>query len=246
MVGISLKMYFDLDQTKEYLQRVAGLHDLIESSNIDVVVIPDFVSILTARQVLQSTNILYGAQDVFWEDNGAYTGEVSARVLSQAGCTFVEIGHAERRRIFKETDEEVGKKAAVIVRNDMIPLVCIGEKTLSQDDAVSAASAECKIQIESLLLSIPDDAEVVFAYEPVWAIGQSKPASTEHILGVITEIKRIASKDRGVVRVIYGGSAQPGLFPHLAQAADGLFLGRFAHDIDSLRAILQEVALVKA
>ncbi|KAJ9630824.1 hypothetical protein H2203_001349 [Taxawa tesnikishii (nom. ined.)] len=206
IVGTSLKMYFDLPSTLSYIESVASLSNAAASANVDLFVIPDFISLLPAKDALANTPVILGAQDAFWEDKGAYTGEVSPRNLAQAGVRIVEIGHAERRRIFHETDAEVGRKTAAAVRNGLVPLVCVGEKTHGQiaSQAVGMAIEECRPQIKAVLSAIPDDAEVILAYEPVWAIGASEPAGADHVVAVTKELRRMTEGRKGTVRILYG------------------------------------------
>ncbi|KAF4552975.1 Triosephosphate isomerase-like protein [Elsinoe fawcettii] len=245
IVGTSLKMYFDLPGTLSYVKSVAELSDLASQLNVDLFVIPDFVSLLPSQDILKESKVQLGAQDSFWESRGAYTGEVSPLNLSQSGVKIVEIGHAERRRIFHETDEEVGKKAAAIVANGMTPLVCIGEKSHGQvaSQAVGLAINECTPQIQAVLKSIPDEAEVIFAYEPVWAIGAAEPAPGDHVVAVTQHLRKLAENRKGLSRILYGGSAGPGTFLNLKDGVDGLFLGRFAHDVNNLGQVIREMAL---
>ncbi|KKY16144.1 putative triosephosphate isomerase [Diplodia seriata] len=243
IVGTSLKMYFDLDRTLSYLKGVAELSSHAEANNVDLFVIPDFVTILEARRILQDTSVVLGAQDAFWEPSGAYTGEVSPLTLQQAGVKLIEMGHAERRRIFRENDEQVAKKAAAAVKHGHIPLVCVGEKTHGSvaSQAVGLAIEECRPQVTSVLAAVPDDAEVILAYEPVWAIGAKEPADADHVVNVTKELRRMASGRKGPTRILYGGSAGPGTFAKLVDGVDGLFLGRFAHDLANLKQVLVEV-----
>lgn len=243
IVGVSLKMYFDLPSTLSYVRGVLQLDGDAWNSNIDLFVIPDFVSLTESQRILESSSILLGAQDTMWEDKGAYTGEVSPLVLRQAGAKIVELGHAERRAHFGETDEWVAKKAGAAARNGLIPLVCIGERTHHSvaSAAVGAAIEECRPQVMSLLAAVPDDHEVILAYEPVWAIGASEPADPDHVVNVTKELRKLAAGRKGVTRIVYGGSAGPGTFAKIAEGVDGLFLGRFAHDIKNLKKVIEEV-----
>ncbi|KAK7706133.1 hypothetical protein SLS57_009785 [Botryosphaeria dothidea] len=243
IVGTSLKMYFDLDRTLSYVKGVAELSSHAEANNVDLFVIPDFVTVLEARRILKDTSVILGAQDTFWESSGAYTGEVSPLTLQQAGVRLIEMGHAERRRIFGENDEQVAKKAAAAVKHGHIPLVCIGEKTHGSvaSAAVGMAVEECRPQVNSVLAAVPDDAEVILAYEPVWAIGAKEPADADHVVNVTKELRKIAGARKGVTRILYGGSAGPGTFAKLVDGVDGLFLGRFAHDLANLKQVITEV-----
>ncbi|KAI7160468.1 Triosephosphate isomerase [Hortaea werneckii] len=243
LVGTSLKMYFDLPSTLRYIDAVAQLSKTAEEANVDLFVIPDFVTVLPSQEKLKDTSVMLGAQDTYSDDKGAFTGEVSPLTLSQAGVKIVEIGHAERRRLFGETDEDVTKKSAAIVRNGMIPLVCIGEKSKSNiaSQAVGLAVDECKPQIMAALAQIPDEAEVVLAYEPVWAIGASEPAGADHVVAVTQSLRELVANRKGRTRILYGGSAGPGTFQRLKDGVDGLFLGRFAHDTNNLAKVIQEM-----
>lgn len=244
IVGVSLKMYFDLPSTLSYVRGMLQLDGLAWNARLDLFVIPDFVALVSAAEILQPSSILLGAQDTHWEDKGAYTGEVSPVVLQQAGAKIVEIGHAERRALFGETDEGVVKKAGAAARNGLIPLVCIGERThntTSPSAAVGAAIAECTPQVTSVLAAVPDDCEVILAYEPVWAIGANEPADADHVVNVTKELRRLAGERKGVTRILYGGSAGPGTFAKIAEGVDGLFLGRFAHDMQNLKKVIEEV-----
>ncbi|KAI2464222.1 Triosephosphate isomerase [Annulohypoxylon bovei var. microspora] len=253
IVGVSTKMYFSAARTKQYVHEL--LH-IISSSppsppnlldQLDVFIIPDHITLTSVVSQLEGTNILTGAQDAFSEDTGAYTGEVSPAVLAEVGCRIVELGHAERRRMFGETDGDTARKAAAAARHGMTPLVCIGERTKGEGgEATATATAvdECKPQIEAVLASLPDDADVVLAYEPVWAIGAAEPAGAQHVVGVTREIRALecVRRRKGTTRILYGGSAGPGLFEQLKDGVDGLFLGRLAHDPAQFYRTILEVA----
>lgn len=246
LVGLSTKMYFSLSKTKQYTDAVISQLASVPAeslSNVDIFILPDFIAIPTTVSQLSSSSvpIWTGAQDSHWEDQGAFTGEVSPQVLKDAGARIAAVGHAERRRLFGETDEIVAKKAAAVSRNGLIPLVCIGEKTKGD---VKVAVDECQVQVDSVIAGLDDGAEVVLAYEPVWAIGASEPAGVEHVLAVVDGLRNLDSvKNRkGVTRVVYGGSAGPGLFEKLKSGLDGLFLGRFAHDPERFVQTVKEVA----
>lgn len=243
LVGMSTKMYFNLAKTYSYvdelMKELQGDPRALET--VDIFIIPDFISLPRVLDKLQGTKIMSGAQDCFSEDNGAYTGEVSPAVLAEAGCSIVELGHAERRRLFGETDAIAAQKAKAVAKNGMIPLVCIGEKTKGE---VSVAVSECSSQVSSIVDAVPDELEVIFAYEPVWAIGAAEPAGADHIVGVVKELRKMAGTRKGVTRFLYGGSAGPGLFAKLSESVDGLFLGRFGHDPVQFKRTIDEVAAV--
>lgn len=245
LVGTSLKLYFDLPSTLRYIDAVAQLSSRAEAANVDLFIIPDFVSLYPAAEKLKDTSVQLGAQDTYFEDKGAFTGEVSPVTLSQVGVKIVEIGHAERRRLFGETDEDVAKKAAAVVRNGMVPLICIGEKTKGSiaSAAVGQAVSECSTQIKAALSLLPSEAEIILAYEPVWAIGAAEPAGADHVVAVTQQLRAVVKETgrSGRCRILYGGSAGPGTFGKLKDGVDGCFLGRFAHDVGNLGKVIEEM-----
>lgn len=214
--------------------------------------------------------IYLGAQNAFQSTTyGAYTGEIVGPALKELGCSIVELNHAERRRLLGETDESASAKAAAVCALGMIPLVCIGEveKPSAQgplSQAVGRAMSQLTPQIETVLRAVPPDAPVIFAYEPVWAIGAAEPAGVDYVGPVVQAIREVAGRaavkqQEGTttatattrtaeVKVVYGGSAGPGLWSGkanggngLGQWVDGLFLGRFAHEISGVQAVVEEV-----
>ncbi|EFX00516.1 triosephosphate isomerase [Grosmannia clavigera kw1407] len=261
IVGVSTKMYFSLARTRDYTKALIQRFAADEDANtidqrgrlldrVDVFVLPDFVSLAAVVGRLQASGLglQAGAQDCGSDDYGAFTGVISPAVLAELGVRIVEIGHAERRRLFGETDASTAAKATAIVRNGMVPLVCIGEDDgngeISEDERVPLAIATVVAQVTPVLAAIPDDADVLLAYEPVWAIGAARPASAAHVRAVVTGLRASAAVRRRAAartRILYGGSAGPGLFTQLAGVVDGLFLGRFGHDPDIFLQTVREV-----
>jgi len=274
---MSTKAYFSPEHTISYLKTILDPSSgIIPVPNTDVLfgLIPDFLSLYPCSQLLsehaksQSTSSKHpqlwplhlGAQDCFWSaEYGAYTGEIVPPALQSLGVTIVELGHAERRKMLSETDETAAKKAGAASELGMVPLVCIGE--LGAPDmqgpmsaAVGNAMKQLHSQITSLLSAVPFDAPVIFAYEPVWAIGAAQPAGVDYVGPVVQAIRQVvadfeAKKGRtGQTKVVYGGSAGPGLWSGktnggnpLGSWVDGMFLGRFAHKIEGVKAVVDEV-----
>lgn len=236
MVGVSLKMYFTPAKTIAYITEIA--HLAASNPSLDIFIIPDFLSLGSTQTIVSShkPSVQLGAQDCFWEDSGAYTGEVSPASLKAIGCTLVELGHAERRRLFGESDEMVAWKAHAAERNGLLPLVCIGERERS---SLAKAVDDCAVQMEAVLAVTTGD--VVFAYEPVWAIGAAQPAESEHVVAVTKALRGRCAEHDVRVRFLYGGSAGPGTFEGIRDGVDGVFLGRFAHDVGNLEKVIQEV-----
>ncbi|PWY73613.1 Triosephosphate isomerase [Aspergillus heteromorphus CBS 117.55] len=261
---ISLKMYFTPARTLDYCRALlAPENGIVRPENrakLLLALVPDFLTIYPCAEIIRNWEatlppddtpslpapFLLGAQDCFWEPLGAYTGEVSPQALRATGVSIVELGHAERRDLFGETDAQTGRKAAAACAQGMVPLVCIGEITAPgpvASQAVGHAVSECASQIQAVLTAIPADAPVIFAYEPVWAIGKPAPAGVDHIAAVVGGLQAVIGTRAGEVRILYGGSAGPGLWGPggLGKAVDGMFLGRFAHEIEGVRRVVREV-----
>lgn len=240
LIGASLKMYFSHARTLEWVSEVGAIlasHPAREA--VTAFVIPQYPSI--PASVERGAGLAVGAQDVAAEDWGAFTGEVSAAVLAELGCRYVEVGHAERRRLFGDTDEVIAAKVHAAMRHGLVPIICVGEA--EHVDAAEAASA-CIEQIRSALSAadaVGADGGFIVAYEPLWAIGAPVPAAPEHIRAVCARLRAELVLGTREARVIYGGSAGPGLLGLIADSVDGLFLGRFAHDPAAVRDILDEV-----
>ncbi|CAD6564193.1 MAG: hypothetical protein TREMPRED_004468 [Tremellales sp. Tagirdzhanova-0007] len=251
ILAISLKLYFSPNQTLRYLETLASLttrsttSSRLSSSDLPLrfIFIPDFLTLSNCSTsfTTPTSGIHYAAQDGHWEDQGPWTGEVSMRSLREVGCEYVELGHAERRKHFGETDEIVVKKCCAAIRNGLVPIICIGEPT--ETDTTSAIKV-LESQLDAVLRSTSVEDELVLAYEPVWAIGQPVAAPVAHIVAMGHALRRLighSGRGGGQVKVMYGGSAGPGMWAQIRGAVDGLFLGRFAHEIGNVKLIMGEM-----
>jgi triosephosphate isomerase len=195
-------------------------------SSCELFVLPPFTSIWVARDRLRGSNVAWGAQDVHAEDAGAHTGDVSAPMLADLDCTFVEVGHSERRRDHHETDDIVALKVSQVLRHGMTPIMCVGEPSPgTPETALEHVMRQARKGIS--LIAEDDRPRVVIAYEPVWAIGEGAAAADPAHIGAVHRGLRTFG-----TRVIYGGSVDPlTAGPILAQdGVDGLFIGRAALD----------------
>ncbi len=206
----------------------------------DLFVLPPFPMLPAAQACLGGTNLRWGAQDVHAKDSGAHTGDVSAPMLADLGCTIAEIGHSERRRDHGERDAVVGAKVRAALRWDLTPLVCVGEQ---RQGSPSAAIASVHRQLRGAFAGL-DAAElggVVVAYEPVWAIGEgATSATTSHVAAVHLAIRQwLDARGATAARVLYGGSVNASNAPELlgVRHVDGLFVGRAALDPHTFVAI---------
>lgn len=243
-------MYFSHARTLEWSREAVELsrgHSAVLDGRAELFVLPGFLSVAEVTSLVGAAGSAaahwsVGAQDVCWAEDGAYTGEVSATQLAEVGVRYVEVGHAERRRLFGEDDGVVAAKTAAILRHGLTPVLCIGETERMEP---AAAVEVCLAQIASALgpaRAAGDRGRIVVAYEPVWAIGASEPAGVEHIVGVCGPLRTALALDPDYAgEVIYGGSAGPGLLREVGEHVDGLFLGRFAHDPQAIQGILDDV-----
>lgn len=248
-IGVSLKMYFDHLQTLQWCEQVSALaaqHPAVVSGAAELVVLPSLPALVPVSEIFHDTQVRLGAQDIFWEDQGPFTGEVGGAYLQQLGCSYAIVGHAERRRIFHEGDAILSAKVDAAVRNNLTPILCVGEH---EPMSIEKAADVCILQLQTTVahvLNTGSKRRILVAYEPEWAIGAARPATIRHISGVGFAVKQWlgAQYALGGSQFIYGGSAGPGLLTQLGRAVDGLFLGRFAHDPDALREILDECVLL--
>lgn len=244
-VGVSLKMYFGYGAGQEWFRQVAttsAAHPAVMKGDIVLFVMPSHLQVMSAIAAFRGTAVIVGAQDGAAEDPGAFTGEVSAAELAEVGVRLVEVGHAERRDLFGDSDEIVAAKTNAILRNGMTPLLCLGEPSgLTSSEAARFVVA----QLHSALADAPAG-PVVVAYEPTWAIGGDEPAPVARVKDVCASLRSALSEmpDRDGSAVIYGGAAQPGILTDFHGHVDGLFLGRFAHDPEALWEIVDEAATV--
>jgi triosephosphate isomerase len=239
-------MYFSNARTLEYCAAVAQLaraDDAVGAGSTELVVLPTFLSVLSAIDAVRGSNVRIGAQDLAAEDTGAFTGEVSGAELAELGCTHVEVGHAERRTLFGESDSVVAAKTQAAFRHGLTPILCVGEETRSEP---AAAADGCVRQVLSAVAhptrteaAIP---RVIVAYEPYWAIGAPRPAPSGYVADVCELVRTALTGELGEFAIIYGGSAGPGLLSELQGSVDGLFLGRFAHDPQAVAGVLAEAA----
>lgn len=195
----------------EAVQLVEELKPLVKDTDVEVVVCPPFVCLYAVKQALEGSNIELGAQNMHWENQGAYTGEVSPVMLKELGVEYVIIGHSERREYFAETDETVNKKVHAAFAHGLTPIVCVGETLEQRDQGITKDVVDRQTRAALKGLDAADAEKIVIAYEPIWAIGTGRTASAEdanEVIGYIREIiaelfgESVANK----VRIQYGGS----------------------------------------
>lgn len=238
------KMHKTLKESEELVNLLK--RQLYDMEDIDIVICPPFTQLAYIADMLEDSNIDLGAQDMHWEEEGAYTGEVSARMLKDASCKYVIIGHSERRQFFGETNKTVNKKVFTALKNDLTPIVCVGESLAQREKGLTFEIVREHLD-EGLKNLNGDEAEkIIIAYEPVWAIGSGKVASSEQAQEVHRYIRDWLSKNYGLtlaqeVRIQYGGSVKPDNIAGLIaqEDIDGALVGGASLDADSFSAIVR-------
>lgn len=226
----------------EAIELMEGLIPKVKDSKDEIIVCVPYIDLFYTLLEAQQTNIHVGAQNVFYEDKGAYTGEVSATMLKSINTEYVIIGHSERRRYFNETDEIVNKKARKALENGLKPIICVGE-TLEEKEQGKAIEVITNQVAKALKdLTIKDLSNTIIAYEPIWAIGTGKTATKEDaensIKSIREKIKSIFNTDD--VSILYGGSVKPENAKELFSMPniDGALVGGASLKADSFAGIV--------
>lgn len=186
---------------------------IADVTDVEVLICPTFTALYAVNNEVKGSNINIGAQNLFWEPKGAFTGEISPTMVKDTGCSYVLIGHSERRQYFNETDETVNKKTKAALVAGLIPVICIGETLKEREQNITFKVIEKQIK-EGLAGLTPQQAEtIVIAYEPVWAIGTGKTATPDQAQEVHAFTRNVYSQMYGdasqKVRILYGGSVNP-------------------------------------
>ncbi len=237
------KMFKTQTETRAFFFAFAPL--VASSTRCDIVIAPPFTAIPTAVEAAKHAKIAISAQDVFWEKEGAFTGEISANMLVEAGCRYVIIGHSERRQFFGETDETVAKKTKAALAAGLTPIVCLGE-LLSHREAGQTHHI-CKTQFTGGVAALTADefSRILIAYEPVWAIGTGRTATPEIAADVHRFLRQCAAEKfspahASALRILYGGSVKPDNIQGLMaqEELDGALVGGASLDAKSFATIV--------
>lgn len=238
IAAVGHKAYLSHARTLEWF---AGLRELIESgraNGVSVILVPPATALAVLQPQAAELGVVLGAQDCSAVAPGPWTGELPAALLREVGAQVMEIGHAERRRMFGDTDQVVARKVLAAVGAGAVPIVCAGEAA-----RVTAESAAAQVidQLSAAVAMIGRQVPIIVGYEPVWAIGAPRPAPGAYVVDVVRRVREWLDERSPGSRIIYGGAAGPGSFAELDGVVDGLFLGRRVHEIDGLSAVLDEL-----
>ena len=248
-IGTGWKMNKVFEEAEPYLQEILDYLKKSGDIELNIFLVPPFTLLRWACRLTEGTPLLVGAQNMHWEKNGAYTGEVSSTMVKDCGADLVELGHSERRAMFGETDFTVNKKVNAALRHGLRPLVCVGETALEKQFNVAQDSVVRQVKIALHDVERNQMKNLIFAYEPVWAIGEGgTPASPSHANSIHATIRQAIGDlyDREMadeVPVIYGGSVnRENAHSLIAEPdIDGLFVGRAAWEAKGFIGLIETV-----
>lgn len=244
MIAGNWKLFKTRGEATSLIENLKPL--VLSAEDTEIVVAPVFTALSAVSDAVAGSNIRMAAQDCYWEDEGAFTGEVSPRLLKDAGCSHVIIGHSERRQYFGETDQTVNKKTKAALANGLVALLCVGESLAEREAGETFQVIER--QLRGGLADIPAEmlAGLVIAYEPVWAIGTGKTATDEQAQEVHLFIRKLigtlySQADADAIRILYGGSVKPDNVKGLMSQPDidGALVGGASLKADSFAAIVR-------
>ena len=247
-IGTNTKMYKTIADTVSYLTELEQLTWYISRENVQIFVIPSYTALYCASQTVSSEMISLGAQNMCWEEEGQYTGEISPKMLKEVRVEVVELGHSERRHVFMETDQMIHLKTKCALANEFTALLCIGETRAQKD--LGLAEHTLRKQLEIALSDIPEEwtDRLWVAYEPVWAIGvNGTPATKEYVAEMHGHIRQTLQElypaNGETIPVLYGGSVNNENAKEfiLQNNVDGLFIGRSAWDAKIFNRLIRDV-----
>ena len=237
------KMFKTAGETRAFIEKFKPLVE--RASHCEIVLCPPFTSLGAAAEAARGSNLAVGAQDMHWEKKGAFTGEVTAAMLVEAGCRYVILGHSERRELFHETDELVSRKLAAALEAGLTPIVCVGEKLAEREAAATETVLTRQFAGACSALTAAQFSRIIIAYEPVWAIGTGRTATPEMVAETHRVLRRLAEERFGTqaaqeLRILYGGSVKPDNIKGLMaqQEIDGALVGGASLEPDSFAAII--------
>ena len=244
LIAANWKMYKNPAQTEEFFRAFLPL--VFEHNRDEIVVCPPYVDLQAALESAKGSQIAVGAQDVYWKDEGAFTGEISSAMLVAVGCSHVLVGHSERRQYFGETDDTVNLKLKSALEHGLTPIVCVGEVLEEREAGLTEDVLRRQCLRAFNALSAKKAAKLVIAYEPVWAIGTGKTATPQmaadaHLLIRGEAAKAFGEEFAAQLRILYGGSVKPENASALMseEEIDGALVGGASLDAKSFAAIVK-------
>ena len=237
------KMNFSVEDTKKFLNE---LLPKVNNSKCEVVICPPFTSLQAANEILKDSTVKLGAQNIHFEENGAFTGEISANMLKDLGVSYVILGHSERRTYFNETNTDVNKKVFTCLKHGFTPILCVGETLEQRENGKMEQVIDLQVREAFKNVSKEDAKKVVIAYEPIWAIGTGKTATSKDANDVIGFIRSVIKSiyDQDVydnIVILYGGSVKPNTISEqmAMENIDGALVGGASLNVNDFELIVK-------
>ena len=247
MIAGNWKMHATHLEAIQMVQKLSYRLDPADYQRVEVVVCPPFTSLRSVQTVIEADHLLLrlGAQNCHWEEQGAYTGEISPLMLSALSVSHVIVGHSERRQLFGETDSDVNRKVQAVQANGMTPILCVGETGQEREEGKTEDLVGSQVRLGLSGVAAADVADMAVAYEPIWAIGTGRTASVDDAAAVAGHIRETIRAEYGEaadsVRILYGGSVNPGnIAGFMAKTdIDGALVGGASLDPDTFAAVVR-------
>lgn len=240
------KMNTDSHSSVDLAKRIASESSEVAGHGVSLAVCPPFVYLQSVAKALSASSIAVGAQDIYFEPKGAFTGEISASMLKDIGCTYALCGHSERRHVIGETDELVNKKVAAAIGGGLLPILCVGELLAEREASQTEEVVSRQLKVGLAGLSAEKVSAVTIAYEPVWAIGTGRTATPQQAQEVHSFVRKLITElyDNQLadeIRILYGGSVKPNNSADLMSQPDidGLLVGGASLRADDFVAIIR-------
>jgi len=240
------KMNTDSHSSVELAKRIASGSSQVAGHSVTVGVFPPFVYLQSVARALSASSVAVGAQDTYFQSNGAFTGEISSSMLKDIGCTYVLCGHSERRHVIGETDKLINKKVAAAISGGLLPILCVGELLAERDAGQTEKVVTRQLKTDLADLSVEKVSAVTIAYEPVWAIGTGRTATPQQAHEAHNFIRKLLAQMYNErlaeeIRILYGGSVKSANAADLMhqQDVDGLLVGGASLNAEDFLAIIR-------
>lgn len=245
-IGTNWKMTKTIAEGKTYTEELIQFSEQL-TPHIELFIIPSHTALVPIKELTSNSRVHLGAQNMHWAESGAYTGEISPRMLDEIGIDIIELGHSERRQYFNETDQTVNHKVLAALKFGIRPLICIGENLEQKNNGISKETLATQLKIALKNVSLEQVNYMLIAYEPVWAIGENGiPADVQYVSEIHIYLRQVINEmynSNTSTPLLFGGSVNQDNFIEYINTTEvnGLFIGRSAWDMKSFKEILLQL-----